>query len=111
MKLTEREKWLMQMAFEEGKHNVCNEDYDSWIGEHERELCEDVNEEFPPIVKKVDPDNLPDCEVLAFGQGEFLTGYLEAYLTDVTCEYEGMYLENITHYIEQKDLINLIGGE
>jgi hypothetical protein len=55
-------------------------------------------------IKAVDRNNLPKCEVLAFGQGEFLMGYLEAYETDVTCEYEGVFLENIEKYIEIKDL-------
>jgi hypothetical protein len=62
---------------------------------------------FESIVKTVDPENLPDCETLAFGQGELLIGYLESYVDDVTCECEGVYLENITKYIEQKNLMEL----
>jgi hypothetical protein len=55
-------------------------------------------------IKAVDKDNLPEGEVLAFGQGEFLVGYLEPYITDVSCESEGVFLEHIESYIDLKDL-------
>jgi hypothetical protein len=106
-KLTEREKWLMNLAYSErgiyDKYtDLLNDDVESFI----------ANEAPKPelIVKTVDPDNLPEGEVLAFGIGEIHCGYLESYRDWVICELEGVCLENVTHYIEQKDLIEVFNN-
>ena len=64
---------------------------------------------YKSIVKKVDADNLPRGEVLAINdRGELHYGTLFFHGQSIGCEtlYEAIY--DITHYIEQKDLIDLI---
>jgi hypothetical protein len=60
--------------------------------------------------KPVDPNNLPDCEVLAFnGDGEIMHGHLrKASCNDeVWCESLEHSMFYVTKYIEQKDLMEL----
>ena len=115
MKLTEREKWLMQQAWNHSKYcdhvlkkmdtwlNKKTEFYDASI---EMLLVHDAPEP-ESIVKTVDPKNLPDFEVLILDQKS------ELYST-------GLFIENqrvvgflnskhgITRYIEIKDIIKLL---
>jgi len=74
--------------------------------------------QYKSIVKTVDPENLPESEVLAFcsATDDSLCGYLSLHDENIICEYKGVYKDNvflggITHYIEQKDLIELFGGD
>lgn len=108
MKLTEREKWLMNLAYSErgiyDKYtDLLNDKIESYIA-NEAPKTES-------IVKKVDPDNLPEGEVLAFNESEIHCGYLELYKDGVICELEAVCLERVTHYIETKDLIKLFTGD
>ena len=57
-------------------------------------------------VIKVDPNNLPDCEVLAYSEGYIFTGNLIKGTRNVKCETETEYLDDVTHYIPASDLIN-----
>jgi hypothetical protein len=65
--------------------------------------------QYESIVKKVDADNLPKSEVLALGEeGGMLLGHVAStYEGMVWCETHEEVLYEITHYIEQKDLIKL----
>lgn len=83
-------------------------DLESKIKELESQL-----EKYKSIVKKVDADNLPKGEVLAFNfKGISFIGALEKDedLIPVIARSRNSCLYNITHYINQKDLIELIGG-
>jgi len=58
-------------------------------------------------VIKVDPNNLPTCEVLAYSEGYIFTGNLIRGTQNVKCETETEYLDDVTHYILASDLVNL----
>lgn len=118
MKLTEREKWLMQQAWNVAKDLMPSDyfDIDHWCNAGTG--CNGVDVEMllahsapkpESIVKKVDADNLPEGEVLIINEAGTLSntelfnhhGNVLGFLTgDV----------EITHYIEQKDLIEWITG-
>ena len=84
-------------------------------------------ERYKPIVKTVDPESLPhELEVVAIDKdGDLLIGTLygdscysellenEEIGVDVCghyIEHDNAKLDNVTKYIEQKDLIKLFGG-
>ncbi len=106
-KLTEREKWLMNLAYSErgiyDKYtDLLNDKIESYI----------ANEAPKPesIVKTVDPDNLPNISVFCIVNdrgyfGELYNKYNNKKEYEFT--YTNRYNFKITHYIEQKDLIKL----
>ena len=112
MKLTKREKWLMQKAWDNGINRTDCNDMQEWLDIVDYgSMIESILKQAPKpesIVKTVDADNLPSGEVLAISKSEIHCGYLESYQDGVICELESVCLENVTHYIEQKNLIKMI---
>lgn len=87
---------------------------------HESQLkqaFEAGQQQYKSIVKAVDPDNLPDDrEVLAISKDrEFLFGHLCSGKSVCEneyffwCESLGDAVYEVTHYIETKDIIKLLG--
>lgn len=115
MRLTEREKWLMQQAWVNaiefhGTFQYWLESTNNGVESIEHELCA-YSPKNKSIVKKVDADNLPDCEVLAFNGLNLLIGLIDYdHFGGVYTCGESDSLDNPTHYIGQKDLIELITG-
>ncbi len=69
-----------------------------------------------PTPKKVDPDNLPECEVLAVNKSkDMIVGYLSNLLMDgqnnIHCNSEGENLQNVTHYITIEELLSMLENE
>ena len=69
-------------------------------------------QQYKSIVKTVDADNLPNWEVLGFNEKDnnFLLGELVSEEDGVYIYYDMTDYMLITHYIEQKDLIEMISG-
>lgn len=71
-------------------------------------------QQYKSIVKAVDPDNLPEGEVLLFESNDFInSGVLENTSDGILLSGRWGNIEffdlNITHYIETKDIIKLLG--
>lgn len=70
-------------------------------------------QQYKSIVKSVDPDNLPEDEVLAFdGDDTMAVGRLYFYSIEETImcvDGADEPLFYITHYIETKDIIKMMG--
>jgi len=117
MKLTKREKWLMQKAWDNGINRTDCNDMQEWLGIVDYgSMIESILRQAPnpeSIVKTVDADNLPAGEVLAIDSTKevMLSSYLwaDAFST-VWAENDIENMNVITHYIEQKDLIKMISG-
>ena len=91
-----------------------------YIFEHPQNLIEvtegiyneikSMQQQYKSIVKTVDPDNLPEGEVLCIGDfNRLLLGQID-YCTvgeELFVFKNDDVLSNPTHYIEQKDLIKL----
>lgn len=79
------------------------------IASNQLEYGEVLTQPTPTMqVHAVDPNNLPDCEVLAFNKrNHLLFGYLELSGKDISCENEHELLYDITHYATLQDLIAL----
>ena len=115
MKLTEREKWLMQQAWNASKdYNNESNTIADWMEpglnniDTEMLLAHDAPAS-ESIVKQVDPDNLPKGEVWAWCEDGLYLGGILFHKT-----FDGLVIDNCfetlsdpTHYIEQKDLIKL----
>ena len=116
MKLTKREKWLMQKAWDNGINRTDCNDMQEWLDIVDYgSMIESILRQAPKpesLVKKVDADNLPSREVLALTSvGDLMCGelYIEKGVV-WCCSDEGSNVMSITHYIEQKDLLKLING-
>lgn len=116
MKLTEREKYLMGVAFEAALiggldclHKFIEQPTNK-KGLNTGDLFAQVAPKNESIVKKVDADNLPTYEdIFVVVDGELLRGDLELVNGVVIGFFDkGHHKTGITHYIEQKDLIKLI---
>ena len=69
-------------------------------------------EQYKSLVKTVDADNLPNGEVLIKSYNDVYLGEIslntDNNLTLTECDDTKLNINNSTHYIEQKDLIELI---
>ena len=86
-----------------------NEQAYNAINEQNKQL-----QQYKSIVKAVDPDNLPEGEVLLFESNDFInSGVLENTSDGILLSGRWGNIEffdlNITHYIETKDIIKLLG--
>ena len=124
MKLTKREKWLMQKAWDNGINRTDCNDMQEWLDIVDYgSMIESILRQAPKPespVKTVDADNLPDGEVLMFNdKGARFLGHFNGVATnnngvkiaffscsdvcnDFAIKQKGF------HYIEQKDLLKLI---
>jgi len=97
--------------------------FEQWYKENESSIYNDPigameqafnagQQQYKSLVKTVDADNLPDDNVLGFdSSGKSIIGKIWIDSFGVTiCGFGGNTLSNITHYIEQKDLIKMISG-
>ena len=119
MKLTKREKWLMQKAWDNGINRTDCNDMQEWLDIVDYgSMIESILRQAPKpesLVKKVDADNLPEGEVLALDDGKLYLGQLIADKNEIIFREDDDVISLITpdndiKYIEQKDLLKLISG-
>ena len=112
MKLTEREKWLMQEAWNSARARTDCDNMQEWLDIVDYDsIIESILRNAPKpesIVKTVDPDNLPECDVIGIEGDELCAGFFEDYDQKPRILYNFDNMLTPTHYIEQKDLIDLI---
>ena len=88
-----------------------NEQAYNAINEQNKQL-----QQYKSIVKAVDPDNLPEGRVLAFNElKQGLIGDLYEHRGCIFCDDESIIghdmneISDVTHYIETKDIIKMMG--
>lgn len=112
--MSELKKWQNEIEVSVGCHELTAPRLFTVMRDKTNELQKKLDS-FESLVKTVDPDNLPDCDVLALNdEGEFFTtcfiksdGDVEYYYSD---NFTMGYVKNkmrVTQYVEQKDLLEL----
>ena len=110
----------MQQAWDASKGYSSHYNIDDWLGHMNKSKVNAFAEEVPEsIVKEVDPDNLPEGEVVIvlddrIELGVFTNRYRPVDFTErdgyFDLEFVGLESHPI-NYIEPKDLIDLITGK
>ena len=89
-------------SFKNNSEIICSECKD--YSRAYKDGFEEGHQQYKSIVKTVDPDNLPEGEVVAVLADHLHIVNFKIY------EEAGISTSEITHYIETEDLINLFNG-